>query len=386
MNNKTGNKKIVFLISNMKEGGAQRVICVLSKEMVRRGYSVRIVSISGAERAYEIDDNVQFISLREWMAQNPTPILTHIKQKIERLSYRIMHHDDALIQNYNYCKKISHGLRAYLKRNPADIIYSFLGVSNIILGMAKLNKKTKTVIAERNFPDHDTEAIKKLRDKWYSRANICIFQTPEQCECLSQIKLKKTAIIPNPIKEDLPEPFNGVRRKVIVNYCGFRKQKNLSLMINTFAKIHKEYPEYELSLFGKGELQDELQRQINELGLQDNAFLFPFCPDIHQKVLDAGMFVMTSDFEGMPNSLLEAMAIGLPVISTDCLGGGAAAVIKQNINGILVPVRDEDALYHAIKELIENPEKAKIMGENATDIREILSVKRISQMWIDLIK
>ncbi len=379
-------KKIAFLVPSMSEGGAQRVITILSREMARQGHNVRIIFTSKLGDAYEVDSQVGTVELKEWMENHSVSPLLYIEQKVARLWHKLERRDDDWVQNFNYFKKMSAGLHMYLNENPVDIVYSFLVGINIILGMAKLGGKTKIVIAERNFPDHDNNAIKALRDIWYMKADICVFQTEEQRECLKHLPLKKTVIIPNPIKEGLPLRSCEKHQKNIVNFCRLNPQKNLPLLIKVFSRIHKEYPEYSLCIYGNGAEKDNIQILINRLNLQECAKLIPFCSDIHKEILDAGMFVMTSDFEGMPNSLLEAMAMGLPCISTDCLGGGARAVIKHNINGMLVPIKDEDALYKAIKYLIENPEKAKTLGEKATEVRNDFSISRITQMWLDLME
>ena len=97
------------------------------------------------------------------------------------------------------------------------------------------------------------------------------------------------------------------------------------------------------------------------------------------------MFVMTSDYEGMPNSLIEAMGIGLPVISTDCKGGGAKALIKNHINGIITPPNNSEAVADAIKFYIDNPKKAEEYAKEALKIRDDLSVDKISEKWMNLI-
>ena len=114
-------------------------------------------------------------------------------------------------------------------------------------------------------------------------------------------------------------------------------------------------------------------------------FILPFESNIHEIIKNSAMFVMTSDYEGMPNSLIEAMGIGLPVISTDCKGGGAKALIKNHVNGIIVPREDTDAVAQAMEFYIENPEKAEEYAKEAVKVREELSVDRIAEKWINLI-
>jgi len=98
------------------------------------------------------------------------------------------------------------------------------------------------------------------------------------------------------------------------------------------------------------------------------------------------MFVSSSDCEGLSNSMIEAMAIGMPCVCTDCLGGGAREVIQHEVNGLLVPMKDVDALYQGIKRLIDEPDLAKRCSENAARIRNEMSVTKIADRWLEVIE
>jgi glycosyltransferase involved in cell wall biosynthesis len=111
-----------------------------------------------------------------------------------------------------------------------------------------------------------------------------------------------------------------------------------------------------------------------------------FCRDVHSRIADAALYVMSSDFEGMPNALMEAMSIGLPCISTDCPCGGPKMLIENRVNGILVPVRDVSALEREMDFMLSSPDKAKEMGENAVKIRDMLSSEGIAQQWLSFIE
>ena len=255
---------------------------------------------------------------------------------------------------------------------------------NIIVGMAAKKINAKIIMAERSYPDRYSKTFTNLRNRCYNKADYCVFQTKEQMAFFPQTIQRKSVVIYNPIKDELPEVYHDVRKKVIVTYCRLQKQKNIPLLIKAFSKVANKYNEYRLEIYGYGELQDELQSLIDDLNLTGKVSLLPFDPDIHNKIVGYSMFVMTSDYEGMPNSLIEAMAIGLPVISTDCDGGGAKAVIENGVNGILVPKGDVNAVAAAMEELIEHPEKAEFLSKNAVKIREQLAVEKIAAEWLKL--
>lgn len=124
---------------------------------------------------------------------------------------------------------------------------------------------------------------------------------------------------------------------------------------------------------------------VHSLRLDDCVSVYPFVDNIHEKVLKASMFVLSSDYEGLSNSMLEAMAIGLPSVVTDCPCGGAAMVIRDGVNGMLVPVGDANAMYMKMRELINHPQTAASISREAVAIRETLNARKITEEWIQVI-
>ena len=170
-----------------------------------------------------------------------------------------------------------------------------------------------------------------------------------------------------------------------MNYCKHVKAKNLPLLINSFAKLVKEYPEYKLVIYGDGPDRNNTEKCIIDHGIQDNVILKPYAKNVLELVRESAMFVSSSDREGISNSMLEAMAIGLPTICTDCPAGGARMFIESYRNGIVVPVNNSDALYEAMKYVINNPDKAENMSKNAVAIKKILEKNKILQQWHDFL-
>ena len=121
-------------------------------------------------------------------------------------------------------------------------------------------------------------------------------------------------------------------------------------------------------IYGQGKEEKRLESQIEELGLKDAVSLPGFAEDIHQKMLDAMLYVSSSDYEGISNSMLEALGMGVPTIATDCPVGGARMVIQNGVNGLLVPVKDANALYNAMKRIIEDKNFMEMISKEATKI------------------
>ena len=220
-----------------------------------------------------------------------------------------------------------------------------------------------------------------------------LFLTSSQSEKeYFQKRFKNVYVINNPVMPGLPHPYSGERKKVIVNFCRMTPQKNLSVLLEAFQKFHNEYPEYILKIFGntqekaEAEEKNKLVGRISDLKLADCAFILPPVPDVHEKIIDSAMFVSSSDYEGLSNTMLEAMAIGLPCVCTDCLGGGTREVMVDHENGLIVPMKDPESMYRAMKEYVENQELAEKCSMNAARIRDRLSVEKITQQWLDVIE
>ena len=163
------------------------------------------------------------------------------------------------------------------------------------------------------------------------------------------------------------------------------KQKNFCMLIDAFAAFYKQHPEYTLSIYGNGDLELSLQEYIDKKDLSSVVVLEGFCSDVHRNILKAGMFVMSSDFEGMPNALLEAMAIGLPCISTDCPCGGPRMLITPYENGLLVPTNDCEKMLEAMLYMAEHSEQAQKMAEHASEVGKKAAVDEIAKEWLNII-
>ena len=169
-----------------------------------------------------------------------------------------------------------------------------------------------------------------------------------------------------------------------MNFCRLIPPKNIPLLIDSFKEFRKEYPEFSLHIYGEGPLRNELQSCIDDQGLLNYVILHPNEKKVLDTVKDASRFVSSSSYEGLSNSMLEAMAIGLPTICTDCPCGGAKMMIQDGVNGLLVPNEDKDALAQAMIKVAEDKSLAVKLSKNAVKIRETLSISKIAQLWESL--
>lgn len=387
------NNKVIFCIDSLTIGGAERVVSVLSKSMVEKGYNVDILMLTKKTPMYEVINDVKLLYAED------LPVTTLFGKTTRKILNQLLilkvrfwnpflrrlgcksyaKHNET---SFYFYAKYALPYREYLKRNPGCTAFGFLIRSNIALLMAARGCNVKTVFCERNNPIRPDmpRNIIKLRDRLYKTCSAAVFQTEEERDYYTKLRCEGV-VIPNPIKDGLPEPFTGERRHEIVNFCRLNKQKNIPLLLEAFGRLVKELPDYTLRIYGRGDEKDSLEALARDMGLGEAVTFEDYTSDIHELIRDAAMFVSTSDYEGLSNSMLEAMAIGLPCVCTDCDGGGARMMIKDGENGLLVPKGDAEAVYAAMKRIAEEPELGKKLSANAVKLRGELSCERIADRW-----
>lgn len=193
-------------------------------------------------------------------------------------------------------------------------------------------------------------------------------------------------IIPNAVSEYfINDNENAEKGNYILGVGRFTEQKNFPLLIKAFSKISDSYPDLKLIICGDGKLRQTYVDLISTLGLDGRVELPGQIKDIRSVMLKAKIFVLSSDYEGIPNALIEAMACGAPCISTDCLGGGARLLIKDGYNGLIVPPDDTDRLAQALSYIMENDDFSNHISENAKKISDDFSPENIYSQWENFI-
>lgn len=342
-------KKVLFVVSQIGTGGAERVISTLASYCADKGYDTTIIIFRDAEKNYPISDKVKIIKLKD-VGNKATSILHRIRF-----------------------------IRNFIKENSIDIYVSF----EINYGFScVLGTKVKYITSMRNDPNSESVSFRErvMRKYNFLIANHVIFQTQEIMDYFSKSIKNHGKIIMNPLKRDLIE-FHGNRNKEIVAVCRLEKQKNIPMMLKAFQYVYSKHPEYCLKIYGDGSLRTEMERLALEYGINQAVYFMGFQDKIEQKICNAAMYVCTSDYEGLSNSLLEAMAIGLPCVSTDSGGGGAKSVIQNGKNGYLVPVGDVEKMQDCMIYIIEHPDEAIRISDEAVKIKEKLSENIICSQW-----
>lgn len=352
------SKEVIFVNSSLTQGGSEKAMSLIANYCVENGIKTHMLLLRNEERTYSINPKVDCIQF-EYKYDN----------KFYKLVKRIIM------------------MRKIFKNTKAKTIVSFMDDINMVTIIASLGLRKKVIISERAFPLVGRSKLSKVMEKiLYPMADIIVFQTDMAKKCYSNEIQKKGIVIPNAINNNLPKRNKDNIEKNIIAAGRFVRQKNFEMLIRAFSKINKIYPEYNLIIYGQGELLSEYKKLVKELEIEKKVFFPGYISNVNEKMASSEIYVSCSNYEGISNSMLEALAIGIPTISTDCPVGGAALAIENNVNGILISVEDEEALYNSINKIIADKEFASRISLEAMKIKERFSLNKIGDIWIGLLE
>lgn len=346
--------KIVFLSYLHGFGGAEKQNVMLANAMAEKGHDVTLISICADNNCYDLSDKVKYVFLPDR------------KTNVFRI-----------ITRYQDIKK------KLLEIKP-DVTINFWFQSAYMTAFMNKSITGKVIYSERGDPgDKEYSGMMGVvRSLTLPRIDGFVFQSRGAQSYFNNSVQSRSVIIPNPVFVNVADyPEVKKRRKAIVTVGRLHPQKNQKLLIDAFSLIANQIPEYTVEIYGDGELKDELQSQINELELSDRVFLKGTSKEIHKLIYDASLFVLSSDYEGLPNTLLEAMALGIPSISTDCRPGGAREIIDDGVDGIITPIGDKEELAGAIVSIINNADKAVTFSDNGIIKMKEFRPQHIYSLW-----
>lgn len=347
--------KVCFIIPSLTGGGAERVVANLANKMDELGHEVKILMTASSDVEYRLNQGIVLEQITERTQGS-------IYKRLQRIFL----------------------LRRYFKEHIDTAYIAMPTETNMFAVLAAIGLHVNLIISERNDPNRDR--CKKLRDLIYCLAKKMVFQTQEARDYYSKRLQQVGKIIPNPLCNDKIEIYKGERTKRIVVVGRLEEQKNHRMLLKAYAALEEKCKKYSLHIYGVGSLEQELKELSAQLGISEYVHFEGFSNDIHNQIRDAAMYILSSDYEGISNSLLEAMAMGLPVISTECPIGGSKMLIEHMKNGILVPVGDVDAMREAMEYMVIHREEAETMGAEATKVRERYSIDIITQEWLAYIQ
>ena len=344
-------KRIAIIAHGLCDGGAERVASILANHFAEEGNQVLFIAVYSPEKEYKLNDDIKYVYIN-----------ANASNKIIKMLQRSRGVDKEII-NFN-----------------SDIAISFIINETII---SNLKHKVPIIYSLRIDPGN----VKEKKLNWlmcklaYSRAKTIVFQTKEACDFFDGSIRRKGVVIGNPLTRNLPYWNSEEHEKTIITACRLSRQKNLKMLIEGFAGFHKTHPEYRLKIYGKGPLENELKSYADALKISDYVDFPGHSKDIHRIMSESAIFALTSDFEGLSNSMIEALAIGVPAVCTNCPPGGSAEYITDWENGMLVPVGDVDELSFRLSVLAEDKNLCEKISQNAIKIREKLDEDRVTIQW-----
>lgn len=344
--------KIVFITSTLSSGGSERVMSLLANTLSERGHDVEIICLNQHIVFYPITDKV-----RIWFAEDEA-------------------HSDFIGKKMIW-------FRNKIKRETPNIVIAFMLEVYCVTLASLLGLNTPVISSERIDP-HFFGRIKSFM-RWIllRRTTHLVVQTQRIKGYYSKKIQDKTTIIQNPVTNKVFEvsPIHKQDRIIAVGRLAY--QKNYPMMLRAFKNILQYYPQYQLVIFGEGPQRQIIENYIDKLRLNMNVKLLGRSDNITEEMNKSKLFIMSSDYEGMSNALLEAVCMGLPVISTDV--SGAKDLIDDGINGFITPIRDDKAFTNALLKMLSDESKMTEMGNLNKKKAENFKENHIVDIWEELI-
>lgn len=351
--------KFLFVVPTLSGGGAERVVSILTSTLAEENYDVSLLYYRDTDNEYLVSEKVKKINLSQ----------------IANKSY----------EKFSYFEKVRR-IRKIIKSEKADFVIPFLDISCAHVFFATRFLKCKVIDTIRNNPASlpKNPVLKTLRDYIINHSYKTIVQNIDQKNYFKKKYHNKIFVMPNPIGDDfLATSINKNHDKFIIASAGrLAPQKNFKMLIDSVENICKKDKNTILQIYGEGPLKQELQDYINSKDLQECVYLMGRSNDMKSVLSNVDLYILSSNFEGMPNSLMEAMAVGVPCISTDC-PTGPSDLIENEKNGILVPVDDSAAMENAIIKM--RTLDMKTIGENGKQfIKNNFASKVIIKKLVDI--
>ena len=354
------NKTLLFYINAIHDGGAERVLLQLAKRFAACGYRAVVVTSFVDEWEYPVPEGVERLSIEQAQID---------QSRLRRNLSRIM------------------ALRRLIKEYRPAALISFMAEPNFRAVLASRFLPVKTIVSVRNDPEREYGGrLGRIIGKWLlPLADGCVFQTEQAKKWFPKRLQKRSSVIMNQVDERFFQVTDAGQNGYVMTAGRLTAQKNQALLIRAFAAIAGGVEE-ELRIYGEGELRRSLEALIAQLGMERQIRLMGASDDMPAALAGCKLFVLPSDFEGMPNALLEAMAAGRCCVSTACPCGGPEAVIESGVNGLLVPVGEEEALSAAMLELLKDAEKRRTMAAAAGERANAFRPEAIFEHWRDYVE
>lgn len=356
---------LCMVIADLSPGGAQRVFSQLANAWASRGRRLCVVTLSPVEEDFfQLAPQIRRISIG---GQSDSRGLIA-----------------ALGANYARIRR----LRSALKQSGAQTVLSFVGVMNILTVLATRGLGLTVAISERNDPARQSlgRLWDFLRRHTYALADIVTANSSGAVETLADyVERKKLTLVANPVAPKTSSQTADLPGPVILNVGRLAPQKAQDVLLEAFAKVLRGSPEWHLVIIGTGPLEGALKDQAKRLGIADKVLFTGQVDDPFSYYRAARIFALPSNFEGTPNTLLEAMSSGLASVVSDA-SSGPLDFVSHDETGLVVPAGDPVELAEALTRLIADPGLRGRLGDAAKVRTAALGIDAILPVWEALLR
>lgn len=343
--------KITFITATLTSGGSERVISLLANNLQKRGYQIEIIGLMQHLVFYPIEQNIK-VTFAEDLGKS------FLLQKII-------------------------WLRNYIKMSHTDVVISFMLPVYLITLIALIGTKIPVITSERNDPASFSLPRRLLRRVFLPQTSCHVVQTQKIKDYYPNIIKKKTVVICNPVTQKVFDMVVEPKEDVFINVARLFPQKNQQMLINAFFRIHKYIPTWKLKIFGEGPLKEDLQAQIEHLGLHNKVILCGRSNQILNEMNRSKVFVLSSNYEGQSNAMIEAVCLGLPIVSTNV--SGTENLVEDGKNGFLCNIKDEKTFAKRLLDITHSVKQKDIRSINALKA-SMFKENSIVNQWELLIK
>ena len=337
------------------------MILNLTKSLLTKGYEVTLVTTAVVENEYELPVGAKRVISDIQGEEISSNRIANLKKRFDKL-------------------------RNIWKKEKPDVIISFIGKNNFMAILTAWGLHIPVVTSVRGEPreEYYNKALGILAKTLMGKAAGIVLQTPDAKAYFPKWIQKKAVILENPLNPDfIDEYYTGERNNEIVSVGRIDSNKNQKLIIDAFYQIAEEIPDVTLVLYGDGEEKDTLENYVKNSPYKERVLMPGAVSNVKIRIQKSKLFVLSSNTEGMPNALMEALALGIPSISTDCPCGGPRMLIEGKENGILVPVGDVSSMAKAMKQLLTDEKLWKKCSVNAYESMKELHPDNVNKKWED---
>jgi len=358
--------RITICISSLGQGGAERIASIMATHWAGHGNHVGIVTFSPEDvrPVYPLDSRVEVRNLG-------------LRGQSRGLK-------DKLLGNLGRIRALRRALRA---QRP-DVVISFMDTTNVLTLLAA-GSRVPVIVTEHCHPEQFPvgAAWGWLRRRTYPRAAaVVVLGEAIRQWFAANVGGRRLEIIQNPVTLSCARPSSESRPGTTVISAGrLAEEKRFGLLIEAFSRVGAAHPDWELAIYGEGPERPMLEALVAEKGLGNRVSLPGWVDDLHARMASADIFALSSRSEAFPGALCEAMASGLAVVSVDC-PSGPGEIIRQGVDGLLVPNGDVAALAAGLDRLMGDAPLRQSLGGRAVEVCERFSIGAIMDKWERLIR